>query len=87
MRAWKVVQLVGVLLLLLGVVIRVGGEFYGMWLVIVGYVRNRTHRELAEVRPAVGRIRQEEPTLAPSAVVWGGASQRRPESLARRAGR
>jgi hypothetical protein len=36
MRAWKVVQLVGVLLLLLGVVIRVGGEFYGMWLVIVG---------------------------------------------------
>lgn len=36
MRHWKIVQLVGVLLLLLGVVIRVGGEFYGMWLVVIG---------------------------------------------------
>jgi hypothetical protein len=38
MRAWKVAQLVGVLLLLLGVVIRVGGEFYGMWLVVTGII-------------------------------------------------
>lgn len=36
MKAWKIVQLVGVLLLLLGVVIRVGGEFYGMHLALLG---------------------------------------------------
>lgn len=36
MKAWKIVQLVGVLMLLAGVVIRVGGEFYGMWLVVFG---------------------------------------------------
>jgi hypothetical protein len=35
-KLWKIVQLVGVLVLLLGVVIRVGGEFYGMWLVVFG---------------------------------------------------
>lgn len=36
MKAWKIVQLVGVLLLLLGVVIRVGGEFYGVHLALLG---------------------------------------------------
>jgi hypothetical protein len=36
MKAWKIVQLVGVLALLLGVVIRVGGEFYGMHLALLG---------------------------------------------------
>lgn len=38
MKPWKIVQLVGVLVLLLGVVIRVGGELFGMWLVILGVV-------------------------------------------------
>jgi hypothetical protein len=36
MKAWKIVQLVGVLLLLLGVVVRVSGELAGMWLVVLG---------------------------------------------------
>lgn len=37
MKTWKIVQLVGVLALLFGVVIRAGaGEFYGMYLVLLG---------------------------------------------------
>lgn len=39
MKAWKIVQLVGVLLLLFGVVVRVGaGEMYGTALAFVGAV-------------------------------------------------
>jgi hypothetical protein len=38
MKVWKVLQLIGVLLLLVGVVVRVGGEFYGMWMVVIGLV-------------------------------------------------
>lgn len=38
-KRYKITQLVGVLLLLLGVVIRAGaGEYYGMWFVIVGVI-------------------------------------------------
>jgi uncharacterized membrane protein len=36
MKAWKIVQIVGVLLLILGVVIRVAGEFYGIHVALVG---------------------------------------------------
>lgn len=36
MKAFKILQILGVLLLLLGVIVRVGGEFYGMHLAILG---------------------------------------------------
>lgn len=36
MKAWKVVQIAGVLLLLLGVVVRIGGTMEGMWLAVLG---------------------------------------------------
>ena len=36
MKAWKILQIVGVLLLLVGVVVRVGGEFYGMHMALLG---------------------------------------------------
>lgn len=36
MKAWKIAQVVGVLMLLLGVVIRVSGEFYGIHLALLG---------------------------------------------------
>jgi hypothetical protein len=37
MKKLKIAQLIGVLILLLGVIIRAGaGEFYGMWLVVIG---------------------------------------------------
>lgn len=36
-KRYKITQLVGVLLLLLGVIIRAGtGEYYGMWFVVLG---------------------------------------------------
>lgn len=38
MTAWKISQIVGVFLLLIGVVIRVGGEFYGVHLALLGLV-------------------------------------------------
>jgi hypothetical protein len=47
MKAWKIVQLVGVLLLLLGVIIRVGGEIYGMALAILGVLLYATGRVAA----------------------------------------
>lgn len=38
-KVYKIVQLVGVLLLLLGVIIRAGaGEYYGIWLVMIGVI-------------------------------------------------
>ena len=37
MKILKILQIVGVLMLLLGVIIRAGaGEFYGMYLVLIG---------------------------------------------------
>lgn len=37
MKTWKIVQLVGVLVLLLGVIIRAGtGEYYGTGLAVLG---------------------------------------------------
>jgi hypothetical protein len=36
MLKWNIVQLVGVLLLILGVIVRVGGEFYGMHAAVLG---------------------------------------------------
>lgn len=37
MKKFKIAQLIGILLLLVGVIIRAGtGEFYGMWLVVIG---------------------------------------------------
>ena len=36
MKALKIAQIIGVLILLIGVVVRVGGEFYGMHLALLG---------------------------------------------------
>jgi hypothetical protein len=36
MKMWKILQIVGVLILLVGVVVRVGGEFYGVHLALLG---------------------------------------------------
>jgi len=37
MKAWKILQLVGVLVLLLGVIVRAGtGEYYGTGLAVLG---------------------------------------------------
>lgn len=36
MRNWKIAQIVGVLVLLLGVVVRVGGEIYGTGIALLG---------------------------------------------------
>lgn len=37
MKVWKITQIVGFLLLALGVVIRAGaGEFYGTWMAVIG---------------------------------------------------
>lgn len=36
MKTWKIVQLVGVLMLLVGVVVRVSGEYYGVPLAVTG---------------------------------------------------
>ncbi len=36
MRAWKIAQLIGVLVLLLGVVIRVSGELWGVHMALLG---------------------------------------------------
>lgn len=36
MRNWKIAQVVGVLVLLVGVVVRVGGDFYGMHIALLG---------------------------------------------------
>lgn len=36
MRNWKIAQIVGVAVLLIGVVVRVGGEIYGTHLALLG---------------------------------------------------
>lgn len=36
MKTWKILQIVGVLLLLVGVVVRVDGEFYGVHMALLG---------------------------------------------------
>lgn len=36
MKNWKIAQLIGVLVLLTGVVVRVGGEIYGTHLALLG---------------------------------------------------
>lgn len=36
MKAWKITQIVGFLVLALGVVIRVGGEYYGTAVALAG---------------------------------------------------
>lgn len=36
MKTWKIAQLIGVLMLLAGVVIRVNGEIYGVHLAMLG---------------------------------------------------
>jgi hypothetical protein len=54
MKAWKIAQIVGVVLLLVGVVIRVGGSFYGMHLALLGllvYVVGRLGAWLKSDRP------------------------------------
>jgi len=38
MRNWKITQIVGVLVLLVGVVVRVGGEIYGTLIALLGLV-------------------------------------------------
>lgn len=38
MKAWKIAQIVGVLILLVGVVVRVNGEIYGMHIAVLGTV-------------------------------------------------
>lgn len=36
MKTWKILQVVGVLTLLVGVVVRVGGEYYGTAIALLG---------------------------------------------------
>lgn len=48
MKAWKIVQLAGVLILLLGVIIRAGtGEYYGTGVALLGVVLYATGRVTA----------------------------------------
>jgi multisubunit Na+/H+ antiporter MnhG subunit len=54
MKAWKILQVIGVLALLLGVVIRVSGEFYGMHLALLGlllFVVGRVGAWMKDDRP------------------------------------
>lgn len=51
MKKLKIAQVVGILILLLGVIIRAGaGEYYGMWLVVFGIMIYATARIAAWVK-------------------------------------
>lgn len=50
MKTWKLLQLAGVLLLLLGVVVRVGGEYYGTVMAVFGVLLFAVGRIMAWLR-------------------------------------
>lgn len=50
MKKLKVAQVIGILLLLIGMIIRISGDLDGMWMVIVGVMVYATARVSAWVK-------------------------------------